>query len=176
MSVFKVDHNYEVILNMDAVKLVPELSSLDQNELIYVILVADNVDGPYRKKPLEERVLMAYKRVFGSEKVDMSSDRIRIAIEAYKSLIFDIRRETIDIYNSKIRVLQKESLAPDVTFSRMKEIDSTITFMMERIRTINHEIDIEEGEEIELKGKKKLSYLEIWQRNQKAYREYKASR
>ncbi len=176
MSVFKVDHNYEVILNMDAVKLVPELSSLDQNELIYVILVADNVDGPYRKKPLEERVLMAYKRVFGSEKVDMSSDRIRIAIEAYKSLIFDIRRETIDIYNSKIRVLQKESLAPDVTFSRMKEIDSTITFMMERIRTINHEIDIEEGEEIELKGKKKLSYLEIWQRNQKTYREYKASR
>jgi len=176
MSVFKVDHNYEVILNMDAVKLVPELSSLNQNELIYVILVADNVDGPYRKKPLEERVLMAYKRVFGSEKVDMSSDRIRIAIEAYKSLIFDIRRETIDIYNSKIRVLQKESLAPDVTFSRMKEIDSTITFMMERIRTINHEIDIEEGEEIELKGKKKLSYLEIWQRNQKTYREYKASR
>jgi len=176
MSVFKVDHNYEVILNMDAVKLVPELSSLDQNELIYVILVADNVDGPYRKKPLEERVLMAYKRVFGSEKVDMSSERIRIAIEAYKSLIFDIRRETIDIYNSKIRVLQKESLAPDVTFSRMKEIDSTITFMMERIRTINHEIDIEEGEEIELKGKKKLSYLEIWQRNQKTYREYKASR
>jgi len=176
MSVFKVDHNYEVILNMDAVKLVPELSSLDQNELIYVILVADNVDGPYRKKPLEERVLMAYKRVFGSEKVDMTSDRIRIAIEAYKSLIFDIRRETIDIYNSKIRVLQKESLAPDVTFSRMKEIDSTITFMMERIRTINHEIDIEEGEEIELKGKKKLSYLEIWQRNQKTYREYKASR
>lgn len=176
MSVFKVDHNYEVILNMDAVKLVPELSSLDQNELIYVILVADNVDGPYRKKPLEERVLMAYKRVFGSEKVDMTSDKIRIAIEAYKSLIFDIRRETIDIYNSKIRVLQKESLAPDVTFSRMKEIDSTITFMMERIRTINHEIDIEEGEEIELKGKKKLSYLEIWQRNQKTYREYKASR
>ena len=58
----------------------------------------------------------------------------------------------------------------------MKEIDSTINFMMERIARINHDINIEEGEEIELRGKKKLSYLEIWQRNQKAYREFKEAR
>ena len=176
MAVFKVDQNYEIILNMDAVKLVPELSALDQKELMYVILVADNVDGPYRKKPYEERCLMAYKRVYGSSEGNVSSDKIRNAIEAYKSLIFDVRRETIDIYNGKIRTLQKETLQPDTSFNRMKEIDSTISFMMERITRINHDIDIEEGEEIELKGKKKLSYIEIWQRNQKTYREFKASR
>lgn len=176
MAVFKVDHNYEIVLNMDAVKLVPELSGLDQKELMYVILVADNVDGPYRKRPYEERMLMAYKRVYGTEKKDVTSDKIRIALDAYKSLVFDIRRETIDIYNGKIRTLQKETLQPDTSFSRMKEIDSTISFMMDRIARINHEIDIEEGEEIELKGKKKLSYIEIWQKNQKTYREFKASR
>jgi hypothetical protein len=176
MAVFKVDQNFEFVLNADAVKLVPELSNLDQKELMYVILVADIVDGPYRKKPYEERLLMAYKRVYGSDKVNVTSDKFKIAIEAYKSLVFDIRRETIDIYNSKIRELQKETLQHDTTFSRMKEIDSTISFMMERITRINHEIDIEEGEEIELRGKKKLSYLEIWQRNQKAFREFKASR
>lgn len=176
MSVFKIDKNYEIILNSDAVKLVPELSSLSQDELMYVILVADNVDGPYRKKPYEERCLMAYKRVYGSRRVNVSTDKIRNAIECYKSLIFDVRRETIDIYNGKIKVLQKETLQHDVTFARMKEIDSTINFMMERIARINHDINIEEGEEIELRGKKKLSYLEIWQRNQKAYREFKEAR
>lgn len=175
MAVFKIDKNFEIVLNIEAVKLVPELSSLDQDELIYVILVADYVDGPYRKKPIEERKLMALKRVFGKNPPVLSEKKIGIAIEAYKSLVFDIRRETLDIYNSKIKTLQKESLQQDISFSRMKEIDSAMSFMIDRINSINHELDIEEGEEIELKGKKKLSYIEMWQRNQRNYREYKGS-
>lgn len=175
MSVFKVDHNFEIIINPDAVKLVPELTGLNDQELMYVILVADYVDGPYRKKPFEERCLMARKRVYGKDAAVKDSDNVRIALEVYKALVFDIRRETIDIYHRKIQVLQKETLQADTTFSRMKEIDSTISFMQDRISSINHELDIEEGEEIELRGKKKLSYIEIWQRNQKNYREYKKS-
>jgi hypothetical protein len=173
MAVFKVNSNFDVIINADAIKLVPELSSLSKDELMYVVLIADYVDGPYRKKPFEERVLMARKRVYGKNDVKLNDKKINMAVEAYKSLVFDIRRETIDIYNSKIRTLQKESLQQNTTFARMKEIDSTISFMMDRISTINHELDIEDGEEIELKGKKKMSYLEIWQRNQKLYHEYK---
>lgn len=173
MAVFKVNSNFDVIINADAIKLVPELSSLSKDELMYVVLIADYVDGPYRKKPFEERVLMARKRVYGKNDVKLNDKKINMAVEAYKSLVFDIRRETIDIYNSKIRTLQKESLQQNTTFARMKEIDSTIGFMMDRISTINHELDIEDGEEIELKGKKKMSYLEIWQRNQKLYHEYK---
>lgn len=173
MSVFKIDKNFETVLNPDAIKLVPELSALTQDELMYVILVADYADGPYRKKPLEERMLMARKRVYGKDDKKLNSQKISLAIEAYKSLVFDIRRETIDIYNGKIRMLQKETLQQNTTFARMKEIDSTISFMMDRISNINHDLDIEEGEEIELKGKKKLSYLEQWQRNQKLYHEYK---
>jgi hypothetical protein len=116
---------------------------------------------------------MARKRVYGKNDVKLNDKKIAMAVDAYKSLVFDIRRETIDIYNSKIRTLQKETLQQNTTFSRMKEIDSTISFMMDRISNINHELDIEDGEEIELKGKKKMSYLEIWQRNQKMYHEYK---
>ena len=173
MAVFKVNSNFDVIINADAIRLIPELSSLSKDELMYVVLIADYVDGPYRKKPFEERVLMARKRVYGKNDVKLNDKKIAMAVDAYKSLVFDIRRETIDIYNSKIRTLQKETLQQNTTFSRMKEIDSTISFMMDRISNINHELDIEDGEEIELKGKKKMSYLEIWQRNQKIYHEYK---
>jgi len=175
MSVFKIDKNFEVILNMDAVKLVPELKGLDQDELRYVILVIDYVDGPFRKKPLDERRLLAKKKVYGDSKANPETPNVLIGMDAYKSLIFDIRRETVDIYKAKIKVMQKETIQETTTFTRLKELDSTMSFLMERIKTIEHELDIEEDEEIELKGKKKLSYLEIWQRNQKDYNEYKSS-
>ena len=175
MSVFKIDKNFEIILNLDAVKLVPELKGLDQDELRYVILVIDYVDGPFRKKPLEERRLLAKKKVYGSTDVSPETPNVLIGMDAYKSLIFDIRRETVDIYKARIKGLQKETIQESTTFARLKELDSTMTFLMERIKTIEHELDIEEDEEIELKGKKKLSYLELWQRNQKDYREFKQS-
>jgi len=156
MAVFQMDKNFEVILNPDAVKLVPELSNLNNDELRYVILVVDYVDGPYRKKPISERRLMARKNVYGDSKKNPETEKIQLAMDVYKSLVFDIRRETIDIYIEKIRKLQKESIAPDTTFSRMKEIDSTINFMQDRVSSMQHELDIEEGDNIQLKGQKKL--------------------
>lgn len=175
MSVFAINRNFEILLNPDAVKLVPELTSLTDKELRYVILVVDYVDSPYRKKPFEERRLMAQKVVFGKINQSPEPKKIQLAMDSYKSLIFDIRRETIDIYKGKIIKLQKETIAPDVSFSRMKEIDSTISFLQDRVATIEHDLDIEESEEIQLKGQKKLSYIEVWQRKQKEYREYKKS-
>jgi len=175
MAVFKMDRNFEVILNQEAVKLVPELVSLSQDQLRYVILVVDYVDGPYRKKPVDERKNMAKKAIYGDSKKLVETEKVRNGMVGYKSLVFDIRRETIDIYHEKIRKLQKESIAPDTTFSRMKEIDSTITFLQDRIASINRDLDIEESDSIELRGKKALSYIEKWQRKQREFREYQES-
>jgi len=172
MSVFKVDRNFQIILNKDAVKLVPELSTLSQEELRYVILVVDYVDGPFRKKPLEERKLMARRQIYKNSARDPESEKVRIAMEAYKGLVFDIRRETVDVFSTKITALQKEALEPNITYTRMIEIDKTISFMQDRITSINHELDVEEGEEVELKGQKKLSYIEIWQGRQRKFAEY----
>lgn len=175
MSVFKIDKNFEAVINIDALKLVPELKGLSQQELRYVILVVDYVDSPFRKKPLEERKLLAKKKIFGSTDVKVETPNVLAGMDAYKSLIFDIRRETTDIYKAKVKGMHKETLQDSTAFSRLKELDQTISFLSDRIKSIEHELDIEEDEEIELKGKKKLSYIEIWQRNQKDYREFKQS-
>lgn len=175
MAVFKMDRNFEVILNPEAIKLVPELVGLSQDQLRYVILVTDYVDGPYRKKPKEERRNMAKKVIYGDIKKMIETERICNAINGYRSLIFDIRRETVEVYLGKVVKLQKESLAPSLTFSRMKEIDLQITFLQDRIVGINHDLDIEESENIEIKGKKSLSYVEKWQRAQKEFRKYQES-
>jgi len=50
-----------------------------------------------------------------------------------------------------------------------------ITFLQDRVVIISHDLDIEESESIELKGKKSLSYLEVWQRNQREWRKYQES-
>ena len=173
MSVFKVDQALNVALDDQALRLIPELVSLTQDELKYVILVVDYVDSPLRKKPLAERKMMAKRMVFKGKNVQPETQKVLKAMDLYKSLVFDIRRETVDIYSEKIRKLQKETLHPDTTFARMKEIDQTITFMQNRVTSIQHELDIEEGERLELQGNRKLSYIEIWQRRQKEYAEYK---
>lgn len=175
MAVFKLDANFEVILNPEAVKLVPELSGLTKEELRYVILVVDYVDSPLRRKPIDERKAIASKMINGESKLIKETAKLKNAMIGYKGLIFDIRRETIDIYNQKIRMLQKESLSADVSFSRMNEIDKTITFMQDRVESMQHQLNIEESEEVVLKGNKKLSYIEIWQKRQKAFREFQES-
>ncbi len=176
MAVFKVDKDFTIILNPEAVRLVPELAEVTSDELLYVICVIDYDDGPFRKKPLDERKLLAKRKYFRDSKEDPETDRVKRAMEAYKDLVFDIRRETIDRYLRRITILQRESLKDEVSISRLKEIDQGITFLTGRIDTIQHELDVEEQtEDIKLKGGRKLSKLEKWQRNQKAHREFKDS-
>ena len=92
-------------------------------------------------------------------------------MEAYKSLVFDIRRETVDNYKAKISFLNKELLkSGDVT--SIKKLDSSIECLMNKITAIEHSLSISEEESIDLKGGRKLSELELWQQNQMAYEEH----
>jgi len=173
MAVFRVDKNFKTILNPEAAKLVPELSVLDNDWLLYVILVADYVDGPYRKKPLEDRRSLALKRVFKDKNVNIDSKEILNAIDSYKSLVFDIRRETRDVYMQKVRLYQKELMSPSLEIKRMKELDNGIQFLEDRIEKIDTSLEADEINDMKLKGDKQLSYIEIWQLRQKEFRKFK---
>jgi hypothetical protein len=175
MGVFKMDKKFEVVLNPDAVKLVPELSTLTQKELRYVILVIDYVDSPYRKKPYHERQMMARKSVFKDSRKNPETEKLQNAMEAYKSLVFDIRRETLDMFKKKVITMQKQMNSPDCLGNEITQLDKSITILENRIQSIEHDLNLEETENITLKAGRKLSYIEIWQRNQKAYDEYKSS-
>jgi hypothetical protein len=173
MSVFKINKEYTAVLNPEAAKLVPELSGLSPDELLYVILVADYADGPYRKRPPEERRTLALKHVFGAKQVNLDNQRIYDALDAYKSLVFDIRRETLDILKQKAQLYHKELLNPNIEFKRMKELDQAIQYIEDRIEKIETSLSTDDITEMELKGQKKLSFLEIWQRRQKEYKKFK---
>lgn len=173
MSVFKIDKNYKVILNPEAAKLIPELAALSDDMLMFVILVADYCDGPYRRKPVEERRALALKRVFAGKNVNVDTKQVIAALDSYKGLVFDVRRETRDVYMTKLSFYQKELLKSDVDIKRMKDLDSSIQFLEERISKIDISLEADDIKEIELKGQKKLSYIEIWQIRQKEYQKFK---
>jgi hypothetical protein len=118
---------------------------------------------------------MAMKNVFGKmgeeEKKKVETKAVVQAIDEYNSLIFDVRRETIDSYKKKIVKLQRESLQEDVSFGKLKEIDAAIKFLQGRIEEIQQELSIEEKVEYSVRGDKRLSFVEKWQLNQKRKRE-----
>jgi hypothetical protein len=173
MPVFKVDRNFKIILNPDAAKLCPELTSLTNDELLFVILAIDYCDGPYRKRPAEERRSLALKRVFKDNAVNLETKRMQDAMEAYKSLVFDIRRETLDVLKQKAQLYHKELLNPTLEFKRMKELDQALQYIEERIDKIDTSLTVDDINEMELKGQKKLSHLEVWQRRQKEFRKFR---
>lgn len=175
MAVFQVDKNFSVILNPEAARLVPELSSLTESELLFVVLAEDYADGPYRKKPAEERYSMAVKRVFKDQGVNLETKRMKLARDAYKSLVFDIRRETLDIYKQKIGVYHREMLSAGLEFKKMKELDQMIQYLEERIQAIETSLEADDIANVRLKGDRQLSYIEIWQKRQQEYRKFKDS-
>lgn len=173
MSVFKVDDKFKVILNPDAVKLVPELSQLTEQELLYVILAVDYSDSPFRMKPLEERKILAARRAFKAEYSEaFESEKFITAMNAYKGLIFDMRRETLDMYKRKVMILQKELFREDLSNKQMMEIDKSINFLEDRIQNISSALDQAEKDNLQIKGQRQLSWLEKWQRNQKEYKKF----
>lgn len=171
--IFKVDKNFKTILNPEAVKLVPELVGLSEKELLFIILVEDYSDSPFRKKPFEERWSLAIKRVFGDEPVNLETNNIKLARDAYKSLVFDIRRETLDVYKKKVALYHKEALAANIEFKRIKELDQAIQYLEDRIQAIEVSLAADDITNIKLKGDRELSYIEIWQKRQMEYRKFK---
>jgi len=169
MSVFKVTSDYKTIINKDAAKLVPELRLLSQDELIFCVLVADDVDGPFRKKPLEERVMMAKKRY---PEVKPDSAKIKNAIEGYKGLVFDMRRHTVGTLTARYQRIDLE-IETDLTMTanKMAEKLKMQEMLTKRIDAIQIEIDSDEMA-YEIKGGKVLSFLEKWQLNQQKYKEF----
>jgi len=160
------------MVNPEAAKLVPELTSLKMEQLWYVVLVADYVDGPFRRQPPEERRILASRHVYGKDKKVKEDERVKNAIEAYKGLVFDIRRETLDALKTKVIRLHRDLLQDKISAREIEQIDKSIGFLEKRITSIEKDLDIEEQESIELKGARKLSKLERWQRNQKQMIEF----
>jgi hypothetical protein len=157
-------------LHPDAVRLTEYLKDLGQKQLQYVILVYDLDDSPLRKKPLEERRIFAKRKLGINEERDYENlDTMKKAIEEYQALNFNLRRTMKDSYLTKIMQLQRAIMIEDDP-TRIKQFTSSIDILENKVHEM--ELALEEEEKIELRGKKSLSFLELYKRNQREHRKF----
>jgi len=112
--------------------------------------------------------MKAEREVFGSNTKDYENDhpKIKEAIDEYKSLQYDQRRDLISVFQDKIDILQGQIAAAEGL--KMKQIIDNINLVNLTIEKMQKEIDRDE-EVAQLKGGGKLSRIEEWQKNQVEY-------
>src|SRR4051812_42261866 len=100
---FQLNQKGDAVLHPEAVQLIPELKKLQKKELLFIILAYDYY-SPLHQMPEEERIRKAGRKAFGIDeyKIAEAPENIKKAIEMYRSLQYDTRREMILSYQAKL--------------------------------------------------------------------------
>jgi len=172
-GIFRIKSDNSVIIDKDALLLIPEIAKLSEKETKYVVLVYDWYDSPLRKMPIERRRQMAKRKVWGDIKKDVEAPEYMIkAIHAYKSICYDPVRDSADAFKQKIDFLNRKVTQEDIILKDAKEYVDQLQFFEKKLYELEDEIKRDEAI-VEIKGKLKLSKLERWQRSQQEYRRIK---
>lgn len=176
---FHLDKKNNAVLHPEAVKLCPELGLLNEKETLFIILAFD-YNSIYKQYPERQRLSKAIWHAYGDNnpkllEEDKREKRIRVAIDAYKSLQYNRNEELISIYQRKIEQAQEEILNEDSS-TRLKNLRDIISGFRKDIRELETEVVEKSILEAELKGDRELSLLENWQTNMKHYNSIKGKK
>lgn len=171
---FKINKDERIVVNPDALMLCPELKKLqrkkEEKKILYIIYAFD-YESPYHRFPEAERIKKSIGSIFGGKPPDdLDSDEMKLCIQEYKSLQFDVRYETMKAYEEKIMKLNIELLS-EAAPKRVSDIDTAIVTLENRIKKIQRDIYTDEEANRVIQGGGKMSFVEKWQENQKKFRD-----
>lgn len=165
---FYIDQAGSQVLHPDCVKLCPELSVLNGEQVLCLILAYDNF-SPFRQFPEQERLYRASMQVWGDNQPKLFSSSIwQNAVDAYKSLQYNPKLELIKTYEGKIKDMQ-ELIEIETTETKIKSCLNIIKELRNSISDLENDVlenFIKEGQII---GGADLSWLEILMRNKQLY-------
>jgi hypothetical protein len=166
---FYLNDSNQAILHPDAIHLCPELSVLEDKEVLIVVLAYD-YKSPFRQFTEPDRKRKALIHVYGNDDRDLfQRDKIKQAVEAYNSLQYNPKIELVYTYQSKIDTLQDE-FAKATDEKEISRIIKSINAIRESIRDLETEVYDEVAKEGKIVGGRDLSFLEKWQRNKDRYK------
>lgn len=165
---FYIDEQNCVVLRPDCARLCPELTGVNDKELLMIILAYDNY-SPFRQFPEAERRRKAMVMVFG-ENVDELFDKqiVKNAIHSYKSLQYDPKIELQLTYQRKIDKMLELMEVDDSPTSNKKTLE-TIDLFRKAIRELEEEVSKSTIDKGQIKGGHELSFLEDIMRSQKYF-------
>lgn len=168
MYLFQLNKRGTTVLNAEAAKLCPELAKMDSKELLFIVLYVD-YNSPYSQMSDIERIRRAKRQVWGTSDVVPEQNKKMIdAIEMYKSLQYDPKRETLRIYNEKIFKLSNDILHESDP-RQIGKLDEAINTLQKRASAIEKELNEIMSNDAELKGGQRMSFIEKWQENMREY-------
>lgn len=162
----------KIHINPEAVQFLPMLSQLSEAEIKYVVSVNDLIDSPLRAQPVSQRREQAVALFFPNEedkkkKIELleGDQDIKDAIEEVKAITYDPDRATYDVLLDKLNRLHQE--LPNIPIDKVEIYLKTQERLQERMDKLKIKIEKEQVNQIEIRirGDKRLSYLEIWQRS-----------
>lgn len=175
---FTINSKGNAIIRPEATKLAPEFAYLSDKEMLCIILTYDHY-SIYRQFPEDERRRRAKASVFGMDNESFfDQPKILKAIELYKGLQYDHRRNQIITYKRKLDGINLviDSL-DEKEFKELSSLMTTSTKLRAAIKEIEAEINQEEEDSLqEDESKNKLSFLEKLQANVARYKEVTAKK
>lgn len=172
---FTVDIKNKVLLRPDCYKLCPELSALDEKEIMVLILSFDYW-SPFRRYNEKDRIRRSVLEVYLDnnpkllEALDnpQPNHRITNAVNAYKSLQYNPKIALVEQYQKTINDLQ-ESINAQLGDRELQSKLTNIERLRKSIMALETEITDDVIAKGRIQGDGQLSYLEEMQANKKLY-------
>lgn len=173
--IFQLNQKGDAILHPEAVQLIPELKKLKGPELLFIILAFDYY-SPFHQLPEDERIRKAGRKALNVEdyKIIEAPEKIKQAIDYYRSLQYDTRREMMLSYQTKLADIRIKLFKENDT-KRITALDELATRLMKRVKEMQEDINHSERMD-EIRGGGTKSFIEIWQTNMKQFKEEERKR
>jgi hypothetical protein len=170
---FRVNKGKTAVLDEEAVKLCPDLQNLNSKETMLLILYVDYF-SPYAQLPDAERLRRAKRHVYGKDDVHTETlKKFKDAVEAYKGMQYDSRRETFRVYKEKIAKIAQD-LLDEENNRKIPEHIAASKELENQCKELQAEIDrMNLDDEQMIEGGDTITYIERWQDNEREYKKSK---
>jgi hypothetical protein len=164
-TLWKIDKKNHLLLEKDAAKLTKYLKKADEDCLRFIILAYD-YESPFKRYPEKDRIRKAKRVVWNKDEKDgfFPEDQLEKEIVEYRELQYDSRRELVELYKTKITLLQEEILKSDkpgqIKPGQIVKIDGDIQVLMERMKSMENAIY--KDDEMVVDPTDRRSLLEKW--------------
>ena len=156
---FSVSKKGTVLFHSAVMNLCPEFSFLSEQDKLCLVLIVD-YNSPFNQLPESDRRHKARLQVFGDNDITQFDKKVfQNAVELYKSLQYNSKRELIKVYEDKITSLSKD-LVIATSPTAIKNILDSQKSMRKAMEELTNELSDQEEHKIELRGKGTLSLLE----------------
>ena len=156
---FSVNKKGTVLFHPDIMSLCPEFAFLSEKDKLCLVLIVD-YNSPFNQLPESDRRHKARLQVYSDNDISQFDKKVfKNAIELYKSLQYNSKRELIGVYEDKITSLSKD-LVIATSPTAIKNILDSQKSMRKAMEELTSEVSDQEEHKIELRGKGTLSLLE----------------